>query len=161
MLGKTSAPSQAATVIHRGLLVRQRPLCETPPPPPAAVMPDPAQIQQGGDNATARENYELFVMANSLQRVPPALPAAGAGLRGVRRHGQVSHLISERQARDHNGTLSGAGDANGDYADVVEMATKSVPARSAVLLRRAIRAVRLRSAYELPGGVHARRWATT
>jgi hypothetical protein len=62
MLVQTAAPSQAATVIHRGLLVRERVLCETPPPPPPDVQRDPAAIQAGGDNATARENYELFKM---------------------------------------------------------------------------------------------------
>src|SRR5258708_2137373 len=63
VLAQTAAASQAATVIHRGLLLRQRALCETPPPPPPDVQRDPAQVQPGGDNATARENYDLFKMA--------------------------------------------------------------------------------------------------
>ena len=60
----TAASSQAATVIHRGLLVRSRLLCQTPPPPPANFVPDPVQIQQGGDMATAKENYDFFAANN-------------------------------------------------------------------------------------------------
>ena len=56
----TATPSQASTVIHRGLLVRQRLLCEPPPPPPVGFVPNPVMIMQAGADATARENYDLF-----------------------------------------------------------------------------------------------------
>jgi hypothetical protein len=64
MLGKTSVPRRRHGHSPR-LLVRQRLLCQTPPPPPATVVPDPAKIQEGPADATAMENYDIFVMAHS------------------------------------------------------------------------------------------------
>jgi hypothetical protein len=125
MLVQTAAPSQAATVIHRGLLVRERILCETPPPPPPDVQRDPALIQQGGADATAKENYDLFAMnkpaCNACHQMfqPLGLPFESYDALGKFRTSYPSGkpVIT-------TGTLTDAGDATGPYNNVVDMATK-------------------------------------
>jgi uncharacterized protein DUF1588/uncharacterized protein DUF1592/uncharacterized protein DUF1595/uncharacterized protein DUF1587 len=127
ILSQTAALSQAATVIHRGLLVRERVLCQVPPPPPATVVPDPTQIQMAGPNATARQNYTYFTMVHQdcnachsfFQPLGLAFEAYDAN--GVFRS-QYPAPIS--MPIDTTGTLTSAGDAMGDYADVVGMAAK-------------------------------------
>src|SRR5262249_5064282 len=125
MLVQTAAPSQAATVIHRGLLVRERVLCETPPPPPPDVQRDPAAIQAGGDNATARENYELFKMqkptCNACHSFFQPLGLAFESYDGA---GKFRSAYPSGKAIDTTGSLSDAGDADGSYKDVVDMAKK-------------------------------------
>jgi hypothetical protein len=127
MLSQTAAPSQAATVIHRGLLVRERVLCQIPPPPPANVVPDPAQIQMGGDDATARQNYQLFTTTHAscnachsfFQPLGLAFEAYdGSGRFRTQYPAPISMPI------DTSGTLDGAGDAAGAYTDVVGMAAR-------------------------------------
>jgi len=125
MLVQTAAPSQAATVIHRGLLVRERTLCETPPPPPPDVMRDPAQIQQGGDNATARENYELFKKAKpSCNACHQVFQPLGLAFESYDALGKFRTSYPSGKPVITTGTLTDAGDANGDYNDVVDMAKK-------------------------------------
>jgi hypothetical protein len=127
MLGKTAAPSQAATVIHRGLLVRQRILCETPPPPPAGFVPNPTQIQQAGANATAKQNYDLFAMSmpgcnvchQTFQPIGLAFETYDAtGKFRTQYPAPISAPIPTSL------TLAGAGDANGTFATAVELANK-------------------------------------
>jgi hypothetical protein len=119
---KTGASSQAATVIHRGLLVRSRLLCQTPPPPPPNFVPDPVQIQQAGDTATAKENYEFFASKNKgcdachSNFHPLGLPFESYDAAGKFR---TSYAAPINKPILTSGTLSGAGDASGDYADVV------------------------------------------
>jgi hypothetical protein len=125
ILGKTSAPSQAGTVIHRGLLVRQRMLCQTPPPPPATVVPDPAKIQEGPANATAKQNYDLFVMNHSDCNVCHSnFQPLGLAFESYDAMGKYRTSYSDGQAIITNGTLNNAGDATGDYTDVVSMAAR-------------------------------------
>ncbi len=121
----TSAPSQPATVIHRGLLVRGRVLCQTPPPPPANFVPNPTQIQQAGDNATAKENYDFFAMAN------PGCNACHAnfhplGLPFESYDGLGKFRIAYPSGKPivTSGTLTEAGDASGDFSDVVSLAVR-------------------------------------
>ncbi|MDB4982342.1 MAG: uncharacterized protein JWM82_3094 [Myxococcales bacterium] len=127
MLGKTSAPSQAATVIHRGLLVRQRILCETPPPPPAGFVPNPTQIQQAGANATAKQNYDLFAMSMPGCNVchqtfqPLGLSFETYDATGKFRTQYPAPISAPIPT---SVTLAGAGDANGTYATAVELANK-------------------------------------
>ncbi len=127
MLGKTSAPSQAATVIHRGLLVRQRILCETPPPPPAGFVPNPTQIQQAGANATAKQNYDLFAMSMPGCNVchqtfqPLGLSFETYDATGKFRTQYPAPISAPIPT---SVTLAGAGDANGMYATAVELANK-------------------------------------
>jgi hypothetical protein len=125
MLGKTAAPSQAGTVIHRGLLVRQRMLCQTPPPPPATVVPDPAKIQEGPADATAKENYDLFVMAHKDCNVCHSnFQPLGLAFETYDAMGKYRTTYSGGKPILTSGTLMGAGDASGDYADVPSMAAK-------------------------------------
>jgi hypothetical protein len=126
MLSQTSAPSQAATVIHRGLLVRERVLCETPPPPPATVVPDPAQIQQGGADATARENYAVFAMTHaSCNACHQFFQPLGLAFEAYDSLGKFRTAYpTTNKPIDTTGTLTSAGDAMGDYTSVVDMANK-------------------------------------
>jgi hypothetical protein len=125
MLTQTAAPSQAATVIHRGLLVRERVLCETPPPPPPTVVPDPAQIQQAGTDATARENYNLFAMTHSsCNACHQTFQPLGLAFESYDAVGKFRAAYPSGKAIDTTGTLSSAGDAAGDYTSAVDMATK-------------------------------------
>jgi hypothetical protein len=125
ILTQTSAPSQAATVIHRGLLVRERMLCQTPPPPPANIVRDPNQIEQAGPNATARENYAKFSMdlpaCNACHSFFQPLGLAFETYDSV---GKYRTADPGGTALDTTGTLDSAGDATGPYTNVVDMATK-------------------------------------
>jgi hypothetical protein len=125
MLSQTSAPSQAATVIHRGLLVRERVLCQIPPPPPASVVPDPTKIQTLGPNATARQNYNQFTMdhtdCNACHSFFQPLGLAFELYDATGKYrSQYPAPIS--QPIDPSGMLTSAGDAAGNYADAVGMA---------------------------------------
>jgi hypothetical protein len=127
MLSQTSAPSQAATVIHRGLLVRRRVLCQNPPPPPADVVPDPAQIQMAGTNATARQNYQLFTTTHaSCNACHSFFQPLGLAFEAYDANGKfrTQYPAPISMPIDTTGTLNTAGDATGDYADVVGMATR-------------------------------------
>jgi hypothetical protein len=125
MLSQTSAPSQAATVIHRGLLVRERVLCQIPPPPPATVVPDPTQIQMAGTNATARQNYDLFTMTHqSCNACHSFFQPLGLAFEAYDANGKfrTQYPAPISMPIDTSGTLDTAGDAAGAYADVVGMA---------------------------------------
>ncbi len=125
MLVQTAAPSQAATVIHRGLLVRERIVCETPPPPPPDVQRDPAQIEQGGTDATARENYELFKKAKpSCNACHAAFQPLGLAFESYDSLGKFRTSYPSGKPVITSGALTDAGDANGAYDDVVGMAKK-------------------------------------
>jgi hypothetical protein len=127
MLSKTSAPSQAATVIHRGLLVRERVLCQIPPPPPASVVPDPTQIQMAGPNATARQNYTQFTMDHqSCNACHSFFQPLGLAFEAYDANGKfrTQYPAPISMPIDTTGTLDSAGDAAGAYNDVVGMATK-------------------------------------
>ena len=126
MLTQTSAPSQAATVIHRGLLVRERVLCQIPPPPPATVVPDPAQIQQAGANATAKQNYALFTTTHaSCNACHSFFQPLGLAFEAYDANGffRTQYPAPISQPIDTTGMLTSAGDAMGSYQDVVGMAS--------------------------------------
>jgi len=130
MLSQTAAPSQAATVIHRGLLVRERVLCQIPPPPPATVVPDPTQIQMAGPNATARQNYTQFTMDHqSCNACHSFFQPLGLAFEAYDANGKfrTQYPAPISQPIDTTGTLDQAGDAAGAnmgaYKDVVGMAT--------------------------------------
>jgi len=127
ILSQTSAPSQAATVIHRGLLVRERVLCQIPPPPPAAVVPDPTQIQMAGANATARQNYDLFTTTHATCNACHSFfQPLGLAFESYDANGkfQKTYPAPISAPIDTTGTLDMAGDAAGAYSDVVGMAAK-------------------------------------
>jgi hypothetical protein len=125
MLSQTAAPSQAATVIHRGLLVRERVLCQIPPPPPATVVPDPTQIQMAGPNATAKQNYTQFTMDHaSCNACHSFFQPLGLAFEAYDASGKfrTQYPAPISQPIDTTGTLSQAGDAMGDYQNVPGMA---------------------------------------
>ena len=107
MLSQTAAPSQAATVIHRGLLVRRRVLCQIPPPPPAigrAEIPPrsrwPARTRRRG--RTTRSSRW------TTSRATPATPSSsrfGLASRGLRCQRQVPHAVpgAHQPAHRHDG----------------------------------------------------------
>jgi hypothetical protein len=125
-LMSTAAPSQAATVIHRGVRIRERLLCQEPPPPPPGFVPNPAQVMTAGPDATAKENYTVFAAANPGCNVchqtfqPLGISFESYDAVG---HYRTSYPTTNKPI-ETAGTLSDAGDATGDYTDVVDMATK-------------------------------------
>jgi hypothetical protein len=125
LLVATSAPSQAATVIHRGVMIRQRLLCQEPPPPPPGFVPNPAQIQTAGPDATAKENYDVFAMANPGCNVcHQTFQPLGISFESydATAHFRTSYPTGKPILTA--GTLNDAGDASGSYVDVVDMASK-------------------------------------
>jgi hypothetical protein len=128
----TAAPSQAATVIHRGLLVRERLLCETPPPPPPNFVPNPTMIMQAGADATALQNYDLFAMtmptcnACHVNFQPLGLSFETYDTEG---HYRTEYPAPISQPIVISGTLTNAGDATGPYTDVIGMASMIGPSK--------------------------------
>jgi hypothetical protein len=121
----TSAASQAATVIHRGVLVRTRLLCQTLPPPPDGFVPKPEQIQTGGPDATAKENYDLFAAANpGCNACHTTFQPLGLSFESYDASAKFRTAYPTGKPVLASGTLTNAGDATGPYADVVEMASK-------------------------------------
>jgi hypothetical protein len=122
---KTAASSQAATVIHRGLLVRSRLLCQTPPPPPPNFVPDPVQIQQAGDTATAKENYDFFAEKNKgCDACHSSFHPLGLPFESYDAAGKFRTAYPSGKPILTSGTLGGAGDASGAYNDVVGLAQR-------------------------------------
>lgn len=128
----TAAPSQAATVIHRGLLVRERLLCETPPPPPANFVPNPTMIMQAGADATALQNYDLFAQtmptcnACHVNFQPLGLSFETYDTEG---HFRTAYPAPISQPIAVTGNLTNAGDATGPYTDVIGMAAMIGPSK--------------------------------
>jgi hypothetical protein len=121
----TGAASQAATVIHRGLLVRSRLLCQTPPPPPPNFVPDPVQIQQGGENATAKENYEFFAANNKgCDACHSGFHPLGLAFEHYDNAGKyrASYPAPINKPILTAATLGNAGDATGAFDDVIGLA---------------------------------------
>ncbi|HEX4405887.1 MAG TPA: DUF1588 domain-containing protein [Polyangia bacterium] len=132
ILTQTSAPSQAATVIHRGLLVRERMLCQTPPPPPANVVRDPSQIEQAGPNATARQNYAKFATDNpGCNACHTFFQPLGLAFESYDAVGKYRTMDPGGMALDLTGTLDQAGDATGMYSNVIDMASKIATSKMA------------------------------
>ena len=132
ILTQTSAPSQAATVIHRGLLVRERMLCQTPPPPPVNVNRDPTLIEQAGPNATARENYAKFATDNpGCNACHTTFQPLGLAFESYDAVGKFRTVDPGGMALDLTGTLDQAGDATGAYTDVIDMASKIADSKMA------------------------------
>jgi len=124
----TSAPSQAATVIHRGLLVRERLLCQIPPPPPANFLPNPTQIEQAGPDATALQNYDLFAMTMpTCNSCHVNFQPIGLSFETYDTLGQYRTAYPDGQGIIISGNLTNAGDATGPYTDVIDLASKLGP----------------------------------
>jgi hypothetical protein len=122
----TAAPSQAATVIHRGVRVRTRLLCQEPPPPPPGLITNPNQIQTAGANATAKENYEVFAAANpGCNTCHKTFQPLGISFESYDATAKFRTAYpTSGKAIETGGMLTEAGDATGPYTDVVDLATK-------------------------------------
>ncbi len=110
-------------VVHRGLVVRSRMLCQPPPPPPANLMPSAADLQPLGADATPRESFVAF------QAGKPACAAChnsfhpiGLAFEQFDNMGRYRSVYPSGKPIDTSGDLQGAGDASGPYKDAVEIA---------------------------------------
>lgn len=110
-------------VVHRGLVVRSRMLCQKPPPPPANLMPTASDLQPLGADATPRESFAAFQTSkpgcaachNNFQPI-------GLAFEQFDNMGRFRTTYPSGKAIDTSGDLQGAGDASGPYKDAVEVA---------------------------------------
>lgn len=121
--------SESATpehkIIHRGLTVRKRLLCQTPPPPPANLMPAAADLRPLGEGATPVESYEAFKASkpacaachNSFQPI-------GLAFEEYDNLGKYRTTYADGKDIVTTGELSDAGDASGAYTNAVEIAQR-------------------------------------
>jgi hypothetical protein len=125
-LAATAAPSQAATVIHRGVRVRTRLLCQEPPPPPPGLITNPQDIQKAGADATAKENYDMWAAANPGCNVcHKSFQPLGISFESYDAVGRYrSAYPKTNKPIVTAGTLTEAGDATGPYTDVVDLASR-------------------------------------
>jgi len=110
-------------VVHRGLAVRRRLLCQSPPPPPANLMPNAADLQPLGADATPLESFTAFQMQkpqcaachNSFQPI-------GLAFEEFDNMGKYRTAYESGKPIVTSGELKDAGDASGPYANAVEIA---------------------------------------
>lgn len=119
----SSADSSAEhRVIHRGLTVRRRLLCQSPPPPPAALMPQAADLNPLGPGATPLESFQAFAAAkpqcaachNSFQPI-------GLAFEEFDDMGRFRTTYEGGKVIQTSGELLDAGDASGPYENAVEI----------------------------------------
>lgn len=121
-------PSTASVphkVVHRGLVVRRRMLCQSPPPPPANLMPTATDLQPLGADATPAESFAAF------QTSKPACAAChnsfqpiGLAFEEFDNVGKFQTTYSSGKTIPTSGELKDAGDASGTYKDAVEIAQR-------------------------------------
>lgn len=119
-------PAEASVphkVVHRGLAVRRRLLCQSPPPPPANLMPTASDLQPLGADATPLESFAAF------QQTKPACAAChvsfqpiGLAFEEFDNMGKYRTTYDSGKPIVTSGELKDAGDASGPYADAVEIA---------------------------------------
>jgi hypothetical protein len=110
-------------VVHRGLAVRRRLLCQSPPPPPANLMPTAADLQPLGADATPLESFTAFqaqkpqcaACHNSFQPI-------GLAFEEFDNMGKYRTAYESGKPVITSGELNDAGDASGPYANAVEIA---------------------------------------
>ena len=121
----TATPSQAGTVIHRGLVVRERLLCLENPALPPDFVPDPKDIEKAGPDATARENYEVFARSMpACNACHSAFQPIGLAFETYDKLGRYRETAEGGKRVITTGELLGAGDASGPYQDVPDLATR-------------------------------------
>jgi len=110
-------------VVHRGLAVRRRLLCQSPPPPPANLMPTASDLQPLGADATPLESFAAF------QTQKPACAAChvtfqpiGLAFEEFDNLGKYRTTYESGKPIVTSGELNDAGDASGPYANAVEIA---------------------------------------
>lgn len=112
-------------VIHRGLTVRKRLLCQSPPPPPANLMPQASDLRPLGEDATPLESYEAFRMAKpACAACHSTFQPIGLAFETYDGMGRYRTAYEGGKPIVTGGELMDAGDASGPYADAVEIAQR-------------------------------------
>jgi hypothetical protein len=110
-------------VIHRGLTVRRRLLCQSPPPPPANLMPAAADLRPLGEGATPLESYTAFAAQKpQCAACHSAFHPIGLAFEAFDGMGKHRTTYDGGKAIVTSGDLQNAGDASGPYANAVEIA---------------------------------------
>ncbi|MCA9543504.1 MAG: DUF1588 domain-containing protein, partial [Myxococcales bacterium] len=126
VLAATAKPNMTSPV-HRGIFVREHIFCEALPPPPAdlvVVPPDP------DPNLTTRERWAIHSSEPACSGChsmidPPGFLFEGYDAVGKHRTVENGHPV------DATGTIIGAGELNGDYANGVALAQALAPSETA------------------------------
>jgi hypothetical protein len=109
-------------VIHRGLTVRRRLLCQSPPPPPANVMPVATDLRPLGDGATPHESYTAFAAQKpQCAACHSSFHPIGLAFEAFDGMGKYRATYDGGKAIVTSGDLQNAGDASGPYANAVEI----------------------------------------
>jgi hypothetical protein len=110
-------------VVHRGLAVRRRLLCQSPPPPPANLMPNAAELQPLGADATPLESFVAFQMQKpQCAACHDSFQPIGLAFEQFDNMGKHRTTYESGRPIDTSGELKDAGDASGPYANAVEIA---------------------------------------
>jgi hypothetical protein len=114
--------SASHKVIHRGLTVRRRLLCQSPPPPPANLMAQIAELNPLGEGATPREAYTAFAAQKpQCAACHSAFQPIGLAFEQFDDLGRYRTSYEDGRPISTASVLENAGDASGPYADAVEM----------------------------------------
>jgi hypothetical protein len=109
-------------VIHRGLTVRRRLLCQSPPPPPANLMPQVADLDPLGADATPLESYTAFAAQKpQCAACHSAFQPIGLAFEQFDNLGRYRTTYEDGKPINTAGVLENAGDASGPYANAVEI----------------------------------------
>lgn len=109
-------------VIHRGLTVRRRLLCQSPPPPPANLMPNPADLAPLGADATPVESFEAFKQSKpACAACHVTFQPIGLAFEEFDGLGRYRTMYENGKPILTSGVLEDAGDASGPYANAVEI----------------------------------------
>jgi Protein of unknown function (DUF1592)/Protein of unknown function (DUF1588)/Protein of unknown function (DUF1595)/Protein of unknown function (DUF1587) len=119
-------PSDASVphkVVHRGLTIRRRLLCQSPPPPPANLMPTAADLQPLGPDATPLESFTAFQQSKPMcTACHITFQPIGLAFEEFDNMGKYQSKYASGKPIVTNGELKDAGDASGPYKDAVEVA---------------------------------------
>jgi len=119
-------PSNASVphkVIHRGLTVRRRLLCQSPPPPPANLMPNAADLQPLGADATPLESFVAFqTQKPQCAACHNTFQPIGLAFEEFDNMGKFRTTYESGKPITTSGDLKDAGDASGPYANAIEIA---------------------------------------
>jgi hypothetical protein len=109
-------------VIHRGLTVRRRLLCQSPPPPPATLMAQASDLNPLGAGATPLESYTAFAAAKpQCAACHTSFQPIGLAFEQFDNVGKFRTTYEGGKAITTSGVLDNAGDASGPYANAVEI----------------------------------------
>ena len=109
-------------VISRGLTVRRRLLCQSPPPPPANLMPQAADLNPLGAGATPLEAYTAFAAQKpQCAACHSAFQPIGLAFERFDDLGRYRTSYEGKRPILTASVLENAGDASGPYADAVEL----------------------------------------